>query len=327
MIKNQWYPILESREIPKNKPIGVTRMGEKLVIWRDQDNNLHCLQDQCLHRGAALSAGKILHDHIQCPFHGFEYDETGKCQYIPARGKSNPIPAEFKIAGYPLREAHDFIWLWWGKPQENYSDLPWFSDLDENFSYGRDFDLWPVHYSRAIENQLDVFHLPFVHYNTIGRGNRIVSDGPVTVLEHETLKVWVTNRAENGRPAKFQRNLPKHPEPALLYFKFPNIWMNRLSDDFRIFIAFVPVDDTHTKFYLRYYQSFIKVPIIKNLVNITTALGSRVILKQDKQVVITQQPPRSDYGMPEKLIHADRPIIEYRRHREELKAIAPNANP
>ena len=37
----------------------------------------------------------------------------------------------------------------------------------------------------------------------------IVSDGPVTVLEHETLKVWVTNRAENGRPAKFQRNLPK----------------------------------------------------------------------------------------------------------------------
>ncbi len=76
-----------------------------------------------------------------------------------------------------------------------------------------------------------------------------------------------------------------------------------------------------------YYQSFIKVPIIKNLVNITTALGSRVILKQDKQVVITQQPPRSDYGMPEKLIHADRPIIEYRRHREELKAIAPNANP
>ena len=89
---------------------------------------------------------------------------------------------------------------------------------------------------------------------------------PVTVLEDETLKIWVTNREEDGRPAKFQRDLPSQPEPALLYFKFPNIWMNRLSDDFRIVVAFVPVDDQHTKFYLRYYQSFIRVPIIKNII-------------------------------------------------------------
>ena len=259
------------------------------------------------------------------PFSWFEYDETGQCQYIPARGITNPIPGDFKIDGYLLKEAYDFIWLWWGEPQEQYPELPWFTELEHNFSYGRDTDLWPVHYSRAIENQLDVFHLPFVHYNTIGRGNRFVSDGPVTVLEDETLKIWVTNREEDGRPAKFQRDLPSQPEPALLYFKFPNIWMNRLSDDFRIVVAFVPVDDQHTKFYLRYYQSFIRVPIIKNIINFATAIGSRVILKQDKHVVITQQPTKSEYGMSERLIHADRPIIEYRRHREDLKTNPPAA--
>ncbi len=31
MIRNQWYAILESNEVPRNKPIGVTRMGEKLA--------------------------------------------------------------------------------------------------------------------------------------------------------------------------------------------------------------------------------------------------------------------------------------------------------
>lgn len=324
MIPNQWYPILESREIPKNKPIGVTRLGEKLVFWRDQDGGPHCLQDKCLHRGAALSAGEIIHNHIKCPFHGFEYDQTGKCQYIPARGKTNPIPRDYRIDGYPLREAHDFIWLWWGKPQENYPELPWFSELNDDFSYGRDFDLWPVHYSRAIENQLDVFHLPFVHHNTIGRGNRVISDGPVTVVENNTIKVWVTNHPEDGHPAKLQRELPEMPEPALLYFKFPNLWMNRLSDNFRIVVAFVPIDDSHTKFYLRYYQNFMKLPILQSLVNIGTAIGSRTILKQDKDVVITQQPIRSEYGMPERLIHADRPIIEYRRQRTKLKAEHPN---
>ena len=35
MIPNQWYAILESDEVKKGKPIGVTRMGEKLVAWRD----------------------------------------------------------------------------------------------------------------------------------------------------------------------------------------------------------------------------------------------------------------------------------------------------
>ena len=29
-----------------------------------------------------------------------------------------------------------------------------------------------THYSRAIENQLDTVHVPFIHHNTIGRGGR-----------------------------------------------------------------------------------------------------------------------------------------------------------
>ncbi len=324
MIPNQWYPVLESREVPAHKPIGTTRMGEKLVFWRDQGGSVHCFRDQCLHRGAALSKGKIIQDHLQCPFHGFEYDSSGKCQYIPARGKNTPIPQAYSIVGYPLKESHDFIWLWWGSVQDQYPPLPWFEDLDEGFSYGRDFDLWPVHYSRAIENQLDVFHLPFVHYNTIGRGGRVVSDGPVTKLENETLKIWVSNRRDDGTPAKLQRELPEKQEPALLYFIFPNLWMNRLGDDFRIVVAFVPVDENHTRFYLRYYQRFIQVPILRDLVNKLTAIGSRTILRQDREVVITQQPPRSDYGMDERLIHSDRPIIEYRRHRKELKEKSTN---
>ena len=35
MIPNQWYVILESNEVKPGKPVGVTRMGEKLVLWRD----------------------------------------------------------------------------------------------------------------------------------------------------------------------------------------------------------------------------------------------------------------------------------------------------
>lgn len=32
MIKNLWYAVLESKEIPKNKPVGFMRLGERLMF-------------------------------------------------------------------------------------------------------------------------------------------------------------------------------------------------------------------------------------------------------------------------------------------------------
>lgn len=57
----------------KGKVIGVTRLGEKLVIFRDKENNLYCIKDKCSHRGAQLSAGKLCKDYkaVKSPFHGF----------------------------------------------------------------------------------------------------------------------------------------------------------------------------------------------------------------------------------------------------------------
>ena len=63
--------LMESKQV-KDKPVGVTRMGEKLVFWRDGKGNVACLRDKCPHRGVELSTGQVVNGHIQCPFHGFE---------------------------------------------------------------------------------------------------------------------------------------------------------------------------------------------------------------------------------------------------------------
>ncbi len=54
MIRNQWYAVLDSSQV-KNKPVGVTRMGERLVFWRDVAGKVSCLYDKCVHRGVMLS--------------------------------------------------------------------------------------------------------------------------------------------------------------------------------------------------------------------------------------------------------------------------------
>lgn len=318
MIPDQWYAILESSEVAEGRPVGVTRMGEKLVLWRENDGGLVCLRDRCVHRGAALSGGKITKDGIECPFHGLKYDRTGRCTIIPANGKDTPVPERFKVPSYTVREEYGFIWIWWGEPQEDYPPVPFFSDIDDSFSYLTLRDHWTTHYSRAIENQLDVAHLPFVHKNTIGRAGRTLVNGPRARLDGNKILVWFDNEVDRGQKPLKPDEMPEPGRPALLHFLFPNIWQNRLSEDLKIVVAFSPVDEENTVLYVRMYQRTVRVPILRELFNFIGGLGNRVILDQDRRVVVTQQPKRTELKMGERLFQADRPIVMYRRRRQEL---------
>jgi len=323
MIRNQWYAVLESKEVKKEKIIGVTRLGEKLVFWRDKYNKIICLKDKCAHRGAKLSFGQLCNkgETIECPFHGLRYDETGKCVEIPANGENTAVPERFKVNSYPTREHMNFIWIWWGTPQKQYPPIPFFDDIDKKFSYKTHTEVWSVHYSRAIENQLDVVHLPYVHYNTIGRGHQTLVNGPLVEVSEDKneFTFWVYNQKDDGktRPLKPEQ-FTEEMKVFHLNFKFPHIWQNYLGEKVRIFIAFVPIDENNTKFYMRFYQKFLRIPVLKSLVNWLANRFNLKILHQDRRVVLTQQPIKTRLKMGENLFQGDLPIITYRKRREEL---------
>jgi phenylpropionate dioxygenase-like ring-hydroxylating dioxygenase large terminal subunit len=326
MIRNQWYVVLDSDQV-RNKPVGVTRLGEKLVFWRDADGKLACLVDRCVHRGVKLSEGKLIDGHLQCPFHGFEYDASGRVVIIPANGRMSPVPQAFKVVSYPVHEAHDFVWIWWGLDPPNDLQPPrFFEDIDEDFSYGRARDPWRAHYSRVIENQLDVVHLPFIHANTIGRGRRTLVDGPmVRWQDDELFFVYVQNRLDDGTPPLKPSEMMVEPEPEFkLEFQFPNLWQNHLGKTTRIVAAFVPVDHGHTLLYLRFYQKFLQIPLLRSILNRIAMPFNLYIAHQDRRVVQTHQPAASALRMDEKLIRGDNPIVEYRKRRAQLKREAEN---
>jgi len=325
MIPNQWYAVLDSNEVPKGKTIGVTRLGEKLVFWRDAQGKVSCLRDACPHRGVALSIGKVLGDHVQCPFHGFEFDTTGRCTLIPANGRNGPISREMKAFDYLTHEMHGFIFIWWGQPAGERSPVgelappAWFTDIDDSFSYATVHDPWTTHYSRAIENQLDVVHVPFIHANTIGRGVGPVVDGPmVDWLDENRFRIYMHNRVDDGTPPVKPREMTRPDTEFWLEFIFPNLWQNHLGEKARIVIAFVPVDNENSILYLRQYQGFMRVPILRDIVNRLSMPFNIIIAHQDRRAVITELPKRTTLKMGEKLIQGDFPIVAYRRRREEL---------
>ena len=322
MIRNQWYAVMDSSQV-RSQPVGVTRMGERLVFWRDAAGKVSCLYDKCVHRGVMLSKGKVIGGCLQCPFHGLEYDASGRVTSIPANGIKAPVPDGFKVNSYPTHETHGFIWIWWGdNPPADLKPPLFFDDIGEGFSYATVYDNWDTHYSRAIENQLDVAHLPFVHYNTIGRGGLTLVDGPgFQRVSDDMFQVYYYNRKDDGTPPRKPNEVPV-PDPDKdfkLEFISPNLWQNHISKDVRIVIAFVPVDDENTILYLRFYQRFMRLPILRQLVNKLAMPMNLTIAHQDRRVVVTQEPKASGLRIGEQLIQADMPIIEYRKRRELLK--------
>jgi len=323
MIFNQWYVILESKELKKNKPLRVKRFSRNLVLWRGLDNKALCISDECCHRGASLSCGKIIGGNLECPFHGFIYEGTGNVSVIPANGKNRPVPETMKVLSYKTFESYGLIWLWFGDNSKIKEDPFFFKEL-AGFSYSSFKDHWNIHYSRAIENQLDVVHLPFVHKTTIGRGNKTLVNGPVVIREKELITFYVFNTEDDGRTIPLKPDeIADYEKLFHLSFHYPNIWQNFISDKIRAFAAFVPVDEENSIIYIRYYQKMIKIPLLKELFNYIGKISSIIILRQDKRVVITQLLKKSEYKMEEKLIIGDKPVVEYRKHRQELMEKGP----
>jgi phenylpropionate dioxygenase-like ring-hydroxylating dioxygenase large terminal subunit len=320
MITNQWYGILDAKEVKSRKLTGVTRMGEKLVLWRTTDGNLACIADKCCHRGASLCKGKLSEDGVACPFHGFVHDSSGKVVLIPANGKNTPVTERYKVKSYHVEEKYGLIWLWYGDALAIKPEIPFFEDLRQGFVYSGFSETWPVHYTRAIENQLDVVHLPYVHTDTIGRGNRTLVHGPVVTWNNDRMTFYVNNVVDDGKtkPMKTEE-MPDYEKFFSLQFQMPNLWQNVISDKVRIVAVFAPIDDAHTHIYLRFYQNFFTTPILKELLTPITNWSNRHVLHQDRFVVSTQLPIRTELTMGENLIPGDKPILEYRKRRAQLK--------
>lgn len=317
MIPNQWYIILSSSEL-RRKPIRTKRLGEMLALWRNEDGKASCIADRCCHRGASLGIGKTKEGHLECPFHGFRYDSTGRVSQIPANGINTKVPDTMHVEAYKVHEAHGFIWIWWGDAEKCTTEPFYFEELDR-FSSITFSDHWRVHYTRAIENQLDVVHLPFVHRTTIGRGNKTLVNGPVVETEGDLITFYVDNKRDDGQTLPLKPSEIKDYKNLFhLQFHFPNVWQNFISDKIRIVAAFVPIDNENTIVYIRYYQRMVRIPMLKQLFLWLGKVSSKIILRQDKRVVETQLPVSSEGNPNERLIMGDKPIIEYRKRRLEL---------
>ena len=165
VLLNDWHPIARSTDVPEGSVLSARLLGEDVVVWR-VGGQAKVWQDLCVHRGTKLSLGHPKGGSLECAYHGWTYDESGACVKMPAHPEQKP-PAKARVKTYSSKEAYGLIWACLGDPGR---PLPEFEEWpDPSF---RKVSCGPYHYrasgTRAVENFLDVAHLPFVHEGILG---------------------------------------------------------------------------------------------------------------------------------------------------------------
>ncbi|MBD2726599.1 aromatic ring-hydroxylating dioxygenase subunit alpha [Nostoc sp. FACHB-892] len=173
MLKNFWYACQHSTAVT-NQPKQIVMLNQRFVLYRNTKGQVIALQDQCPHRGAALSLGWIDDGCIRCPYHGWKYQADGRCVEIPANAPGTPIPPKARIESYPVQEKYGFIWIFYGDlPEAERPPIPPLPEFEDSIWYRCYLDFQVnTHYTRVLENSIDISHLPIVHANSFGAGFR-----------------------------------------------------------------------------------------------------------------------------------------------------------
>ena len=163
-LKNRWYPVCKTVEVRNDRPYGAVILGQNLVLWRDNDENIQCIEDYCPHRGAPLSLGEVHDGKIGCRYHGIIMTGEGIIERVPAMPECSFEGRKTNIA-YSVKELAGAVFVFIpGKTQQE--PLPF--DVPEEFS---DPDwtgflctsVWRTNYQLALDNLADPMHGCYLH--------------------------------------------------------------------------------------------------------------------------------------------------------------------
>ena len=177
-VTRNWYVAARSAEVG-TAPLGRVICGRRIALFREASGVAHAIDALCPHRGADLSAGRVVDDALQCPFHGFRFDRNGRCVEVPSQLEQAQIPERLGVSCYPAVEQQGLLWLWPEAGSTPDRQPPRYDFFDAASGFRRcqcAAELYPASYLNTIENALDGGHLAFVHTASVPGASRLVGN-------------------------------------------------------------------------------------------------------------------------------------------------------
>jgi phenylpropionate dioxygenase-like ring-hydroxylating dioxygenase large terminal subunit len=199
MLRHCWYVAAWSHEIVVGKLFAITIIGQPVLIYRKQDGTLTAMADQCCHRHAPLSRGRLEGDDLRCMYHGLKFNSSGRCIEVPGQEE---ISKQLYVRTYAVQEANSWVWVWMGGMESADSSLiPQATGPDDPRYHMRSGNLdYQANYLLINDNLTDFSHIAFVHENSFAAGTKdtAVLQPRVQLLERG-IKVTRWNRNQPSR--------------------------------------------------------------------------------------------------------------------------------
>jgi phenylpropionate dioxygenase-like ring-hydroxylating dioxygenase large terminal subunit len=167
-LRNRWWPVLPSRFVAAQaNPVGITRLGEKLVLWRDHAGAVHVQVDRCPHRAVQLSRGSNQGDRLRCAYHGVEIGPDGTVLAVPGQ-PGCPLEGKRAVKTYPAREIAGAVFVWFGDAL--HAEAPEFQPPPQ--LAGGEYEAilcyadWEMYWRYLYDNNMDPMHGTFLHANS-----------------------------------------------------------------------------------------------------------------------------------------------------------------
>ena len=201
-IRNAWYVAAWDHELSRSMLRRIV-LEEPVVLFRTTEGKAVALEDRCCHRQAPLSMGRLAGDVVTCPYHGLQFDTTGRCIKVPSQEK---IPPGARVRSYPVVEKNHWIWIWTGDPAKAdpalIEDFHWLDD--PAWRFGGSYLHVDGNYLLVVENLLDTTHLPFLHPNTLGTDSFARSEFEV---KREGDRITIARYLMDDLPAPFHKQM------------------------------------------------------------------------------------------------------------------------
>lgn len=310
LIKNGWYAAALSSSVGDGFWDGWIA-GEPVLLYRRADGSLVALENRCPHRHAPLSLGYREGDNVRCGYHGFLYDDDGRCIELPGQAH---IPATMCLRRFAVAERHGIVWIWPGPAAladpaalPDYPCSPETGFIQQTIEMEIGAPVWAL-----IDNLLDLTHVAFLH-SKIGRAHPIHEATMRTEVDGDCL---IYTRELQRTPEIRQKHVMRYHAPGIvnaLIIPYEIATGRQVIDIFgsNTLHCVTPLDEKRSRYVAvrSFDRRFADDPLaVPDLVEVT--------LNEDRVMAeaMMQVKQRSGAALPpERLIMADRAAVEARR--------------
>jgi 5,5'-dehydrodivanillate O-demethylase len=162
LMRRYWQPIAVASELKENPTKSIKLLGECLVLYKDRQGRLGLIDEACAHRRVNMVYGIPENEGLRCPYHGWLFDQRGRCLEMPAEAPDSTFKNRIKMKAYPVQELGGLIFAYLG-PEPIPLVPRWYPFVRDDVIRDVGWAVVPCNWLQIMENSLDPVHGEYLH--------------------------------------------------------------------------------------------------------------------------------------------------------------------